>query len=112
VTTVHGRDPSFEIAIEQVGDHSVVVVRGEVDVGATDALWRCVDSVRSSGRPVVIDLAETTFMDVSGIKVLLHTYAAQGRAPEAVTLRAPTDAVTRVLELTGVDDLFRIEHPE
>lgn len=101
--------PAFEVDVQSVGGRCVVVFRGELDMDATDDLWRCVDSVRSSGQPVIVDLSGTTFMDSAGIKLLLRAYAAQGQVPEAVTLRAPTDAVTRVLEVTGVRDLFRIE---
>jgi anti-sigma B factor antagonist len=101
--------PAFEVGVESVDGRCVVVFRGELDMDATDDLWRCVDSVRTSGQPVIVDLSATTFMDSAGIKVLLRAYTAQGQVPEAVTLRAPSEAVTRVLEITGVDDLFRFE---
>jgi anti-anti-sigma factor len=101
--------PAFEVGVESIDGRCVVVFRGELDMDATDDLWRCLDSVRSSGQPVVVDLSGTTFMDSAGIKLLLRAYTAQGQVPEAITLRSPTDAVTRVLDVTGVSDLFRIE---
>src|SRR5215203_3725862 len=87
----------------------VVVVDGEIDMTATDELWRCIEQVRTSGRPMVLDLARVTFMDSAGIHLLLRTYAAHGRVPEAVTLRAPSEAVTRTLEMVGLADMFRID---
>jgi anti-anti-sigma factor len=99
-------EPSFVVSIERIGGDHAVVFRGELDMCATDALWRCIEQIRSSGRPLVIDLAETTFMDSSGIDLLLKAYRAQGQTPEAVVLRSPSDAVRQTLALTGITDVF------
>ena len=103
-------EPGFEAAIEQVGGERVVVFRGDLDLNASEALWRCIEQVRGGGRPVTVDLAETTFMDSSGINVLLRALVVQARADQAVTLRSPSDAVRQTLALTGIWDAFRIEH--
>ena len=101
----------FQVTVERIDDRCVVVFRGELDLHAAGDLGRAIDQVRDAGQPVVIDFAETTFMDSAGIKLLLEAYVAEGRAPQAVTLRCPSDAVTRVLELTGIGDVFRIDRP-
>ena len=100
---------AFVVDVQHAGDDQVVVFRGELDMVAADALWRCVEQVRSSRRSVTIDMAGTTFMDSSGVNVLLRAYKAQGRTAEGVTLRSPSPAVLRTLALTGIDDMFRID---
>jgi anti-anti-sigma factor len=91
------------------GDERVVVFRGELDMAAAGELWRCVERVCGSSRSVTIDLAGTTFMDSSGVNVLLRAYKAQGRVAEGVTLRSPSRAVLHTLALTGIGDMFRID---
>jgi anti-sigma B factor antagonist len=101
--------PWFEVGVERDDGQDVVVFRGDLDLDATDDLWRCIEQVRTSGRPVVVDFSEATFMDSSGVNLLLRAYAVQGRLPEAVTLRRPSDPVRRTLALTGIDGGFHID---
>lgn len=106
-----GAESPFEVTVERIDGRCVVVCRGELDMTVTDDVWRCIDGVRTSGQPVVIDLSGTTFMDSAGINLLLRTYTAHGRTTEAVTLRAPSDAVKLTLALAGLEWLFRIDDP-
>jgi anti-anti-sigma factor len=57
----------------------------------------------------VIDLREVTFVDSTGLNVLIN--ANRVRA-DGLVLRSPAGAVARVLELSGMDRMFRIERPE
>lgn len=98
-------DPSFSVSVETVDDRPVVVFRGELDLSAKDELERCIDEVRASGRPVVVDLAETTFMDSAGVNTLLKVSLDH----DDVTIRAPSAAVLQTLALAGLADFFRIE---
>lgn len=101
--------PWFEVGLERSEGQCVVVFRGELDLNAIDPLWHCIEQVRTSGRPVILDLSGTTFMDSAGVNLLLRAYASHGRVVEAVTLRRPSDAVRQTLELTGIDGVFRID---
>ena len=83
--------------------------RGEIDHAAAEELWTCVEQARTSGRPLVLDLADTTLMDSAGVRVLLQVYRALGRVREAVVLRDPAPAVLRTLTLCRIDDRFTIE---
>ena len=100
---------AFGVTLERADGRCVVVVRGEVDMDTAEDLGRVVECVRRSGAPLVIDLAHTTFMDSSGINLLLRAHAAYGGHPDAVTLRAPSEAVMVTLTLAGVTSLLRIE---
>jgi anti-sigma B factor antagonist len=100
---------AFEVAVLRAEARWVVVFRGDLDMTATDELWRGIEAVRTSGQPVILDLAETKFMDSAGIKLLLRAYVAHGRVREGVTLRAPSDAVLHTLEVAGIQHVFNIE---
>lgn len=108
MSTPRTNDDYFSVSVRRVGDDQVVVVDGELDMAAVDPLLSAIDSVYSAGRPLVIDLANTTFMDSSGIKALLSAYVSRGRVPEGVVLHHPSPAVRHVLEMTGLLDVFTL----
>jgi anti-sigma B factor antagonist len=85
---------------------ATVAVSGDVDIANADALKAAVESV-TAGSParVIFDLSELRFIDSAGIAVLL--YAAESGAP--VGLLNPSPAVRRVVELTGLTAVLKIE---
>jgi anti-sigma B factor antagonist len=96
-------EPWNALAIHDLGDGELRLV-GDIDMDTAPALRRCLE-----GDPTVtvLDLREVTFLDSTGLSVLLH--ANQVRADGPLILRSPTGAVSRVLELTGTAELFRVE---
>ncbi|HEX8802952.1 MAG TPA: STAS domain-containing protein [Acidimicrobiales bacterium] len=95
---------------EQPNGDAVVVVRGEIDVDALPALWASIDTARADGRrPLVIDMAGTTFLDSAGLYALVRAHQMQTEAEAPMTLRSPAPQVLDVLALAGVQDLFPIE---
>ncbi|HEX8804380.1 MAG TPA: STAS domain-containing protein [Acidimicrobiales bacterium] len=103
------QEPSYQVSVESVDGECVIVFGGDLDLAASGELWACVEKIRDGGRPVVIDLSGTRFMDSAGVNLLLRAYRAHGQVPEAVVLRSPSEAVRSVLEMTSVTHLFRIE---
>ena len=99
---------TFAVGIVRGRGDPAVAVHGEFDLSAVDAVRRCIDEVRRSGRPLVIDLSATTFIDSAGVKVLLEAYQLQGRNDEAIVLRNPSPAVRRIVDMTGVGRMLRI----
>jgi anti-anti-sigma factor len=88
---------------------AVLALAGELDVAnATDAQKRMLQlDVRRGGR-LVLDLSELTFMDSTGIRVILRAEQyARMHGAELVVVRPP-DAVMRVLELVGLDDQLEL----
>jgi anti-anti-sigma factor len=90
---------------ESVGDRSphVVVLVGDLDVSNAHRLRAHLQTVTAS--EVVLDLRQLTFMDSSGIAVLLEA-ANRGIA---ITLRGPSDIVRALVEVTGLTDVLRCE---
>jgi len=54
----------------------------------------------------VVDLCDVRFLDSSGVSVLLHARAVLGRDERDLVVVCPPGPVRRILELTGIDDLF------
>ncbi|MFE2263147.1 STAS domain-containing protein [Streptomyces griseosporeus] len=88
----------------------VLTLAGEIDHETSDQLRRALDVAGTDGPRIVLDMGRVTFMDSSGINVLIAAYQAVTAADGWLRLAAPTDSVARVLQLVGVDDLIEC-HP-
>jgi anti-anti-sigma factor len=86
----------------------LLIVRGEIDPLSHDAFAAAIDEALGSDTRLCLDLRDTTFMDSSGLNVLITTFHRLGQVREAIILRDPTPQVLRLLEVCGVDDLFTI----
>jgi hypothetical protein len=71
--------------------------------GSIPAASIALRAARADARHVVLDLGGTTFIDMSGVRILLaaaeHAHAAAG----TFEIVHPTAPVTRMLTLTGAD---------
>jgi anti-anti-sigma factor len=81
-------------------DHSpIVMLTGEIDLSTLAELRACLAPLQ--GR-VIVDLYGVSFLDSSGIGVLVAARKALSSDGGDLMLRSPTSRVRRVLELTGL----------
>lgn len=105
-------DPGFGACCTAHGDEAVVSVWGDVDLAARDELWSVVEAALDRGDRLVIDLAETTFFDSIGLTVIVRATQERGPGAIPIILRSPSDAVGKLLRITGVDKLVTIDRPQ
>ncbi|MEV6838363.1 STAS domain-containing protein [Streptomyces sp. NPDC051133] len=84
----------------------VLTVAGEVDYDTGAQLQQALDVSDTSHPRIVVDLRKVTFMDSSGINVLLIAHREITEAGGWLRLAAPTDAVLRTLRLVGIDEVI------
>jgi anti-anti-sigma factor len=87
-------------------DH--IEITGEVDASTCALLDAWLSEHASDDGVVAVDLAGVTFMDSSGLRVLLaHNQQAceDGRSFE---VRNPSRSVERLLEITGLGDVIQV----
>ena len=94
--------------MEGVG-HTLIEVHGEIDIATADSLSGPVEKALQTSRSLIIDLADTTFMDSSGLAALLRARKKLQEVGGTITLRSPHERVLRILQLTGTDRLFDCE---
>lgn len=84
---------------------------GEIDAHTAPALSRALATsaeAAGEGDVPVIDLAEVSFMDSSGLRVLVEaTRAARDRGSD-LELASPQPALSRLFEIAGLTELLRI----
>jgi anti-anti-sigma factor len=94
--------------ITSEGDTTVIWLTGEQDVAVVEALRAAMRIER--GRPafVVVDLRGVTFIDISTIRALTDAVLESRTTEWALTLRAPSPCVRRMLELCGRSELLDV----
>jgi len=85
---------------------------GEIDASTApivaEALAVVPDGGRRSGR-IVIETSGVSFIDSSGLRVLIELSERATALGAKVVLAAPSRSMARLIELTGLDDLFVLE---
>lgn len=93
-----------------VDDDGAVAVFGEVDNTTAPDLERVLlDAIDGTRGDVVVDLGGVTFMDSSGVNILVRCFKRLEPDGRALVVRQPTRAVRLVLDACGMDAVLRIE---
>jgi anti-sigma B factor antagonist len=83
-----------------------IVLCGELDAARVDGARAVLDEALKSGPQVIrFEMGDLSFMDSSGLAVLVHAANRAGR----VVLGHPSELIRRVLEVTGLSEIFEVE---
>ncbi len=101
----------FQIDVSSAeGDVKVVALRGELDFDGAPAFARALEELRADGeREVIVDLSELTFIDSSGISVLVGAARAATAEQGTLVVAAPTPHVKRVFDIVRLSELVAVE---
>jgi anti-sigma B factor antagonist len=106
-----GGPGGLHISVEQPSAGLIVVSpAGELDLSNGEAFSEAIAVARAKGATaLVLDLTALTFMDSSGLRILLDAWNESQLADRKLTLVVRKDGlVRRVLEISGCDGVFPI----
>ena len=92
----------LEIVVEGDGDELVLRLVGELDLGSVPTLRSCLDNVAGDVRTVVLDCAALTFLDSTGIGLVIRSQRELNERGGQLVIRSPKSHVRKVLEVTQV----------
>jgi anti-sigma B factor antagonist len=100
----------LEVTRRRHGELVVVSLAGEVDLDNASRVRRCLgEAVESHGPRLVVDLTGLTFIDTTGLGVLVRQLAELRARDGTMALVAPADGqVLRRLRRTNLAPLFPI----
>ena len=100
----------FGLKDEPVDDHTQVVEpHGEIDVLTAPQLGRRLLGLVDEGKTrLVVDLSRVTFMDSTGIGVLLNALRRATGRDGSLVLVCPTERILRPFQVTGLVAHLRI----
>jgi anti-sigma B factor antagonist len=88
----------------------VVALAGDIDLATIPEARADVFAALTAnpGATVVVDMSAVTFLDSTGLGMLVSANRQAEEAGGRVVLRAPTEPVRKVLEITGLDKVFLV----
>ena len=98
-----------ELTIRSVraGGVHTVALTGELDLATAGDVDRVLEQVEATNaESIVLDLSGLTFMDSTGVRLVVNAHARSRADANRLTLRRGQAAVQRVMELSGVDVLL------
>lgn len=79
-----------------------VRLEGELDLAVADRLSEALERAMSEGDRVVIGLERCTFIDSTGIAIIVKAHRELGKQGRALTVYGASDQVLRILSITGL----------
>lgn len=99
----------LRLARRAFGDAVVVAVEGELDLFTAPFLRDEVrDAIKQDSNRLVLDLGGLSFMDSSGLSVLIEAWRLATGEGGGVSLAAPQPPVARILRTTGLDRRIKV----
>ena len=87
---------------------NTVVVVGELDFATASVLAERLSRAADRGSGLLVDLSGCTFIDSTGISMLLNACRRQTRSREGMAVICPNPTPLRVFEITGTVDTLQV----
>jgi anti-anti-sigma factor len=102
----------FSTEVAQVGDETVIHVRGEIDVATCERLRDAIEPHLGPQQAVVLDLSAVEFMDSSCLGVLQQARGTLTADGGSLILRNPSKVARRLLTAAQADYLLDSDEDE
>jgi anti-sigma B factor antagonist len=105
------RPDLLRVTVEPLEDGCLIRAAGEVDMSTAGALRSELAAARAEAHTVVLDLSDVTFIDSSGLHLLLEASHSSAVTDWSFFLVRPSEPVRRLIELSGAADLLTLVDP-
>jgi anti-sigma B factor antagonist len=103
---------AFRCETVRAGDRSWVRPVGELDLDTAPVLDEQLAAARAGGaRNVVLDMRSLTFMDSTGLRLLIRWDSASRQDGFGFAIVPGTEVVQRVIRLTGMEEHLQLAEP-
>ena len=90
-------------------NRTVITVSGEVDIATSPALDAAIaTAIGEEAKQIVVDLTDVSFMDSSGLGVIVRGLKRAREAEIDLDLVISNDRVLKVFAITGLDQVLKI----
>ena len=95
--------------VEISGQTAEIKLSGSVDINTTGELRNAIQAVPTSVKSFVIDATDVSYIDSSGIAVMLLAKQVAERSSATFAITAVSPMVMKVLELAKLDQVLKIQ---
>jgi anti-sigma B factor antagonist len=96
-------DPAARLSIDRTPGG--LILAGEIDAHTAPLLSGALDDLARDTTWVTIDMADVSFIDSSGLRVVVSALNDLTAAGGSLRIQHPSTAVARLVELSGLDHL-------
>ncbi len=96
------RPQPFAVEVQRRTDIVIVRPHGELDLATVEALRAALDGIEDAGR-LVLDLRGLSFIDSTGLRLLVALHGRSQRDGFQLTLVAPAAPADKAIRLSGLD---------
>lgn len=101
----------LRITIEPLEDARLIRAVGELDMSSTPALRHELEVARVEAVTALLDMAEVTFIDSTGLHLLLDASRSAERTDWSFFIVRPSTAVQRLIDVSRTRDLLALVEP-
>ena len=99
----------MEIEVETTDQRTLVTLSGELDASTASSLYDTLSELEvNDTHTVVLDLAKVTFMDSTGLAVIVTEHKRLRHTDGSLTIFAPPSSVRRLFDITGLTTVLDI----
>ena len=95
----------FKVSSTTIEDAGVLLisVEGELDIATAEQLVGPTEAAVSAASPLILDLCQCSFIDSSGLRLVLHANQALSEVGASLVLATDQPQAKRLLSVTGID---------
>jgi anti-sigma B factor antagonist len=99
----------LRVETEDRDGHALVTATGEIDAATADSLATAVSAALSGGQKhVLVDFTDVTFIDSTGLGVLVKSHRAAEVADATFAVVHPTPQTRKLIRVLGLDQLLHV----
>jgi stage II sporulation protein AA (anti-sigma F factor antagonist) len=101
---------NMPVSIRNSQDEVTAIIEGEIDHHTATEIRKCIDESVERIRPKLlkIDFSQVSFMDSSGIGLIMGRYNTMKIIGGKVEVQNPTPAIEKILKISGIQKLAKI----
>ena len=92
---------------EKIGEKLIAHIDGEIDLEKTDDLREKISKILDDNNKVELDLTQVTYIDSSGVAVLIESNQKAQELSKDLTLKL-SEAVLSVLKMAKLESFFNL----
>lgn len=99
----------LETEVRRAGPHALVILTGEVDVSTVGPVYeQLAELARDGVGHISLNLSSVTFMDSTGLSLLVSEHKRMESMAGELILLAPPSGIRRLFQIAGLDTYFNI----
>ena len=99
----------LRVETEARDDHALVTATGEIDAATADSVADAVSAALATGhKQVLLDFTDVTFIDSTGLGVLVKSHRAAEATGATFAVVHPTPQTRKLIRVLGLDQLLHV----